>query len=187
MRQPPRKRTSALISGKPVEQELRSLLYQNVCNRACAKTGEGHVPEHQPSNDWFSIPVSYASGSHLGSHLSTDAGSMPRFRLDRSDVDTLRAERGRTSGEWCVRKGVVPVRGKRDLGESRAGDNLLKLSFQESTANSASPKIDICLSVRRNRPGQHDIADLKGAARFQHPKRFGKRGLFVWRQVEYAV
>jgi hypothetical protein len=62
-----------------------------------------------------------------------------RSGFDRSNINALGGEFSRTAGCRRVRKGVVAVRGEGDIDEASSLDEGAKLSFQESTGNSAGP------------------------------------------------
>jgi hypothetical protein len=59
--------------------------------------------------------------------------------FDRADVDALRAELGGAGGGRGIRERVVAANGELDRREAGGFDEGAKLSFQESTGNSAGP------------------------------------------------
>src|SRR5688572_17768275 len=71
--------------------------------------------------------------------------------LERADVDSVRAELGGTGRRWRIRERVIPMRRKLDRAETGGLDQRAKLSFQESTGNSAGPQGDVGLAVLRHR------------------------------------
>ena len=66
-------------------------------------------------------------------------------------------------------------------------DSIQVLSFQESSADSSSPEVYICLGGIRDRFVYHYIGEIQTATRFQRPEDLFKRLVLIRAQVYHSV
>ena len=66
-------------------------------------------------------------------------------------------------------------------------DSIQVLSFQESSADSSSPEVYICLGGIRHRFVYHYIGEIQTATRFQRPEDLFKRLVLIRAQVYHSV
>ena len=66
-------------------------------------------------------------------------------------------------------------------------DSIQVLSFQESSTDSSSPEVYICLGGIRDRFVYHNVGEIQAATRFQRPEDLFKRLVLVRAQVYYSV
>ncbi len=111
-------------------------------------------------------------------------GFVPRFSCAEVDSQSteLRGARG-------LRRASVNFGAPRDLEihDPRRYHRCFKLCIQQSAGDSTLPEIDVLLALFRHCFLNHDVADLKTAARLENTRHFLESGELVGKEVQHAV
>ena len=118
---------------------------------------------------------------------SRRSGPEQRSVLACADVNALGRELGRTAGRRRIGKRVIAVRGEHEVHEAGRCDEGAKLSFQESTGNSAGPERNVLFCPVRDRLADDDVRNLQTPAGLEDTVGLAKHSGLIRAEVDHSI